>query len=221
MKLAVIVPSRGRPHAMGDLLATFEQTCRADTRILCRVDDDDPTLDGYRTAVSHHLYVGARIGLGASINEMAQGFWDDVDVLGFMGDDHRPRTVGWDQRILDTIAADPFAVVYGDDLLQGRNLASQVFMSSQLVRRLGWFNPPGIRHMFIDNFWMTLGANLGTLTFLEDVVIEHMHPIANKAQWDAGYREVNAQERYSEDRRALEAYLRDDFAADLLRVVAA
>jgi hypothetical protein len=219
MRLAVIVPSRGRPEAMRELLATFEETCTADTRIICRVDDDDPMLPGYREAVPYHLYCGPRIGLGASINEMALARIDQDDVIGFMGDDHRPRTHGWDARVLEEITAEPLAVVYGDDLLQGRNLASQVFMSSQLVRRLGWFNPPGIRHMYIDNFWMTLGANLGTLTFLDDVIIEHMHPIAKKSQWDAGYAEVNAPERYAADKAAFEAYLRDDLVDDLRRVV--
>jgi hypothetical protein len=218
MKLAVIVPSRGRPQAMAELLEVFDATCRADTRILCRVDDDDPTLDGYREAVSTHLFVGPRIGLSQSINEMAEFGWDKFEALGFMGDDHRPRTVGWDERILSAIEADPFAVVYGDDLLQGRNLASQVFMPSQLVRKIGYFSPPNIRHMYIDNYWMALGANLGSLAFLEDVVIEHMHPIANKAAWDEGYREVNAQTVYDRDRQAFQWYLETQFV-DMLRKV--
>jgi hypothetical protein len=217
MKLGVIVPSRGRPQAMAELVEAFDATCRADTRLICRVDDDDD-LDAYRAAAPGSLFVGPRVGLGASINEMAATWVDKVDCLGFMGDDHRPRTVGWDERILSVIEKEPLGVVYGDDLLQGRNLASQVFMGSELVRRLGWFNPPGIKHMYIDNFWMTLGTNLGTLQFLEDVVIEHMHPIAGKAEWDAGYREVNAQAVYDADRAAFDAYLRTDLLNDLIRV---
>lgn len=215
MKLAVIVPSRGRPQAMADLLATFEATCRADTRILCRVDYDDPHLEEYRQVMPYHCYAGPRIGLGASINELAQGFCHKYDVLGFMGDDHRPRTVGWDERILSAVALHPLSVVYGNDLLQGINLASQVFMDAQIVQRLGFFNPPGMRHMYIDNFWMTLGLGLGTLQYLEDVVIEHMHPLAQKAQWDVGYREVNSQQVYDADRQTFQRYLDDQFAADL------
>lgn len=218
MKLAVIVPSRGRPQAMAELLEVFDKTCRADTRIICRVDDDDLELDGYREAVPSHLFVGPRIGLCQSINEMAEHSWGRYEVLGFMGDDHRPRTVGWDERILAAVERDWQAVVYGDDLLQGRNLASQVFMSSQLVHRIGYFAPPNIRHMYIDNYWMTLGVNLGSLTFLEDVVIEHMHPIAKKADWDAGYREVNAQTVYDRDRRAFEWYLETEFVPMLQRI---
>lgn len=218
MRLAVIVPSRGRPAAMAELLEEFKNTCSGDTRILCRVDDDDPELDGYRDAVPTHLYVGKRIGLGASINEIAQGFWNKYDILGFMGDDHRPRTLHWDVRVMEAIDKDPFAVVYGDDLLQGRNLASHVFMSSELVKKLGWFNPPGIKHMYIDNFWMALGVNLASLTFLEDVIVEHMHPLAKKAEWDAGYREVNAQAVYDADREAFNTYLRTSFVDDLRRV---
>jgi hypothetical protein len=219
MKMAVIVPSRGRPEAMAELLEECQNTCSGDTRIVCRVDDDDPELAGYRAAVPYHLYVGKRIGLGASINEMAADWVDKADVIGFMGDDHRPRTLHWDVRIMEQIKRDPFAVVYGNDLFQGHNLASQVFMGSELVRRLGFFNPPGIKHMYIDNFWMTLGTNLGTLTYLDDVWIEHMHPLAGKAKWDRGYRDVNSDERYAEDKAAFHRYCRDDLFNDLQRVV--
>ena len=218
MRLAVIIPSRGRPQAMAEMLEAFEATCRADTRIICRVDDDDPELEGYRNCGITPLFVGPRIGLGASINEMAKSSWDRFEALGFMGDDHRPRTVGWDERVLSAIEKDWRSVVYGDDLLQGRNLATQVFMSSELVRRLGYFNPPGIRHMYLDNFWMTLGVNLASLTFLEDVVIEHMHPLAGKAEWDQGYRDVNASERYEADKRAFDAYLRTELVNDLMKL---
>ena len=70
MKLAVIIPSRGRPEAMAEVLEAFDKTCRADTRIICRVDDDDPALEGYRGVGLTPLFVGPRIGLGASINEI-------------------------------------------------------------------------------------------------------------------------------------------------------
>jgi hypothetical protein len=204
---------------MAELLGECQNTCSGDTRIICRVDDDDPELDGYRSAVPTHLYAGPRIGLGASINEMALAWVDKADVIGFMGDDHRPRTLHWDVRVMEQIEREPLGVVYGNDLLQGRNLATQVFMGSELVRRLGFFNPPGIRHMYIDNFWMMLGTNLGTLTYLDDVWIEHMHPLAGKAQWDKGYREVNSDERYAADRAAFETYCRDHLLNDLMRVV--
>lgn len=203
---------------MRELLATFDQTCTADTRIICRVDDDDPTLEGYREAVPHHLIVGKRIGLGASINEMALARIDRDDIIGFMGDDHRPRTHGWDLRVIEEITAEPLAVVYGDDLLQGRNLATQVFMSAELVRRVGYFNPPGVGHMYLDNYWMALGLNLGTMRFMEDVVIEHMHPMAGKADWDQGYRDVNASAVYDRDRKAYQEYMGAEFGRMLQRV---
>ena len=72
--------------------------------------------------------------------------------------------------------------------------------------------------MYLDNFWMTLGVNLASLTFLEDVVIEHMHPLAGKAEWDQGYRDVNASERYEADKRAFDAYLRTELVNDLMKL---
>jgi hypothetical protein len=55
------------------------------------------------------------------------------------------------------------------------------------------------------------------LTYLEDVIIEHMHPVAGKADWDEGYREVNAQEVYSADALAYNNYIKSEAYEVLLK----
>lgn len=45
--LALLVPSRGRPHNIARLIDAMDRTCRGDTRLVVGVDDDDPTLDSY------------------------------------------------------------------------------------------------------------------------------------------------------------------------------
>jgi hypothetical protein len=133
-----------------------------------------------------------------------------------MGDDHRPRTAGWDENILD--ASTPWSVVYGNDLFQGANIPTAVFIGSGLIRNLGYFNPPGLQHLYLDNSWKLYGEALGTLQYLPEVVIEHVHFLNGKAPKDALYAEVNAGSMYDHDRAAFEQWAANRAATDLERV---
>jgi len=126
--------------------------------------------------------------------------------VGFMGDDHRPRTKGWDQLYLDALRELGTGIVYGNDLLQGERLATQVAMTTDIVRALGFMAPPVLRHMYVDNYWIDLGRMAGCLRYLPDVVVEHMHPLAGKAEWTEGHIRVNAEASYSADRIAYMRY---------------
>ena len=74
-----------------------------------------------------------------------------------------------------------------------------------------------MKHLYLDNFWKKLGEDLGSLTYLEDVIIEHMHPVAGKAEWDEGYVAVNAQEVYSADALAYRNYIQSEAYEVLLK----
>jgi hypothetical protein len=89
--------------------------------------------------------------------------------------------------------------VYGDDLLQGERLPTAVFMSPSIVRTLGWMVPPGMIHLYLDDVWRELGKAVGCLRYHPEIVIEHMHPGANKAGWDPIYLESNSPELYAHD----------------------
>ena len=119
--------------------------------------------------------------------------------IGFCGDDHRPRTVGWDQAYLDALREMGTGIVYGNDLLQGEALPTQVAMTSDIIRALGYMAPPDLVHMYADNWWRELGRRAGCLRYLPDVIVEHMHPVAGKADWDEGHKRVNAPEMYDRD----------------------
>jgi len=119
--------------------------------------------------------------------------------IGFMGDDHRPRTLAWDEQYINTLACTGALFVYGDDLLQGANFPTQVAMRSDVVKTLGYMAPPEFEHLCIDLVWRDWGERIGRLKYLDDVVVEHMHPAAGKAELDAGYERVNSVEVTTKD----------------------
>jgi hypothetical protein len=75
---------------------------------------------------------------------------------------------------------------------------------------------PGCIHLFFDNFVKQLGIDLGCLKYLPDVIIEHLHPVAGKAEMDEGYARVNQPKWYEEDLLTLQKYIRSQEYADLV-----
>ncbi len=75
-------------------------------------------------------------------------------------------------------------------------------MSASIVAALGAMVPARVEHLFCDNAIRDLGQRAACLRHLPDVLIEHMHPVAGKAEMDDGYRAVNSTRRYVEDREA-------------------
>ncbi len=205
-----IVPSRGRPGNIVSLIGAWETT-RTRAELFVAIDHDDPALDEYmkvlKTAPPWCKWGRVRRerrGMVGALNYFANQF-SKIDLgyaaLGFMGDDHAPRTFAWDAMLMDALRLMP-GVAYGNDLIQGANLPTAVAMSTQIVRATGRMAPMTLKHLYVDNYWKSLGERIGRLTYLPNCVIEHMHPIAGKALWDSGYEEVNAGSMYEHDQRA-------------------
>jgi hypothetical protein len=208
--LLVIIPTRGRPQAVPAILDAWRAT-GATADVLFAVDDDDPELDGYlahrdRIDDPRVLWrVGLRLRLCGTLNKVAVEEAHRYRFLAFMGDDHRPRTVHWDQRFRECLSAGP-GIVYGNDLLMGEQMPTAVAMTSDIVTTFGYMAPPQLVHLCLDLVWLDLGRGMERITYLPDVVIEHMHPAAQKAPLDQGYVECNSPEQVTADAEAYYQY---------------
>lgn len=198
--LLMIVPTRGRPDSVPTIADCWRQT-GATADLLFAVDDDDPMLPGYREHMENindpHIRwrTGPRLRMCGTLNAAAVEEAPRYRFLGFIGDDHRPRpgAMPWDERFRICLSGGP-GIVYGNDLLQGEIMATAVAMTSDIVTALGYMAPPALIHLCLDLCWMDWGRGMGRITYLGDVVIEHMHPANGKADIDAGYIECNSSE---------------------------
>lgn len=197
--LLLIVPTRGRPNNVHKFEDAFSATTTdsPDVQLLFAIDDDDPVAYPLLMDLRADYIEGPRVRMGPTLNKVALDNVDNYHVIGFAGDDHRLRTPSWDQRILEVIGDK--GIVYGNDLLQGATLPTAVFITSNIVKELGYFCLPGALHLFLDNYWKALGEIAGCLTYLDDVIIEHVHPVAGKAEWDEGYIANNASDIWAHD----------------------
>jgi hypothetical protein len=109
-------------------------------------------------------------------------------------------------------------IAYGNDLLQGENLPTAVMQDSSITRTLGYFSPPKQRHLFLDNFWKDLGTELGTLRYVPEVILEHLHPFAGKSEWDERYVEVNDKQMYIYDQMMYQEYRITRWKEDLAKL---
>lgn len=214
----VIVPTRGRPYSALELWDAWQGTVTShQPALLFCVDDNDPALPAYQSLAETYdwnLQVAPRLRIGPILNRVAVAQAGAYPWIGFMGDDHRPRTRGWDQAINYALTAP--GVAYGNDLIQGPLLPTAAFVHSDLINRLGYMVPPGLMHMYLDNFWLMLGEATH-LHYLPELVFEHLHPIAGKAEWTEQYAEVNG--LMPQDAAEFARYLMEDWPADKRKLV--
>ncbi|MCX5598434.1 hypothetical protein OOK29_09815 [Streptomyces phaeochromogenes] len=224
--LLVIIPTRGRPQAVMEIVRAWHET-GATADLLFAVDNDDPELDAYKREAAKFMKggqvrfaFGKRLRLCGTLNQQAVKAAKRYRYLAFLGDDHRPRPAAmpWDERIRVCLSGGP-GIVYGNDLLQGETMATAVAMTSDIVDTLGYFSPPCLVHLCMDLVWVEWGRGMGRITYLDDMVIEHLHPAAGKADVDQGYEEVNSPEQVSSDSAAYYDY-RDNggLEADLAKL---
>lgn len=221
MKMCVVVPSRGRPENAARLAQAFIDT-QTEADLYFIIDNDDPKWNEYAKNENIKCLPADNKtgGCANSLNTGAVYLLDFskfplYDYFIFMGDDHLPRTQNWDKAFIQALGQNT-GIVYGNDLLQGENLPTAFGMSRDLVEELQGMTFPGCIHLFFDNFVKQLGIDLNYLKYLPDVIIEHIHPVAGKAEMDEGYARVNQPKWYEEDLLALQKYLRSQEYADLV-----
>ena len=221
--LLVIVPSRERPDQLRAMITASLGLSAAETDIAVAVDDDDPKAAGYEalmleTSDRVQWVLGDRRTLAGWTNAVAAASTTGYRALASLGDDHHPRTSGWDAALLTAIDDMGTGIAYGDDLIHGEGLATAPVISSSIVDALGWMCLPACGHYCIDNAWTDLGRGAGCLAYRPGVIIEHLHPCAGKAQWDATYAAAGGWHDGHPDGAAYRAWRENGMAADIATV---
>ena len=214
-EMLIVVPARSRPHNIARLIEAWGDTGAwgvADLRI--DIDADDPAHPDYLKLA---LPDGARLAVGRiwrpamfKLNRAARQESSSYFALGFMGDDHVPRTDGWASRWLDALHDLRAGIVYADDGLRGEELPTQWAITSDIVRALeNRLSVARVDHLYCDNAVLELGRAADCIRYLPDVLVEHMHFVAGKAPKDEQYARVNSRGQFREDKARFEAWRRD------------
>lgn len=211
----VILPTRSRPDSAERCINALKEHSTISDFVIA-IDDDQsdlyPRLDGVTYEVN------PRLRMNGTLNLVANKYTDKYETIFFLGDDHLVQTPAWDQYLSGAIAQKGYGLAYGNDLLQGVGLATAVMMSTNIIKPVGYMAPPKLVHLFMDNYWMTLGKRLGTLWYFDKVIIEHLHPVAGKVAWDDQYREANSDEVSNGDKKEFTRYLNEEFDTEFKKI---
>lgn len=107
------------------------------------------------------------------------------DFYGMVADDIVPETAQWDITLRDACLPDKIA--WGFDGGRNEMLPRHPFIGGALVRRLGFWSAPGLKHWFIDNAWRDIAEELNCGAYLPDVHMRHHHYTNGLAQKDRTY----------------------------------
>lgn len=226
-ELVMLVPTRGRPQNAVRLHRQFTATTTHGlTDLWFIVDDDDPKVDEYHAlGLPMFTHYPDRHGHGmvAALNAFANAVKNDYPYVGFMGDDHFPETSLWDTAYVNSLKAGNF-FVYGDDGIQGPVMPTQVAMTSEVPRALGYMAPRLFRHLCIDVVWKMWGDAIGRIEYLPQIKMSHLHPIAKnyggpEVMWDDTYQRGNSSEVAIRDAEVFRNWKERDFPneIDILR----
>lgn len=214
----VIIPARGRPDKAEAAFAALKEFSKI-SDFMIGLDDDDahnyPEIEGVIREVN------PRLKMNGTLNLLVSKYQDKYETISFMGDDHLVRTEGWDELLYSSIKERGYGISYANDLFQGANLPTMVMMSTNISKTLGFFAPPELIHLFMDNFWKVFGQVTDCLTYHPDVIVEHMHYMAGKSQVDAQYQEVNSSDVSNHDALAFKEYAETRLKDDAIKVLEA
>lgn len=102
---------------------------------------------------------------------------EDSQGLGWVGvlaDDLVPESYQWDGALISRLTG--YNIVAANDGWQAPKRANGALVySMELIRAVGYFAPPGMAHLFVDNIWETLGGDTGCITWAMDIMVRHRH----------------------------------------------
>lgn len=215
--LLVLLPARGRRENAIRCTASFAEKT-ADAEMLFIHDVDDNSYDGIilPEGVRGHMMLDW-LPLGAKLNAVAHEQAPDYKALFFVGDDCVFETQDWDRIMMAELEAMGGTGILYPENGRRNDIPEHWLVSTDIVRALGWFAQPTLRHYYNDNTWADIGRHAGCLKLCSSVLIPHHHySVTSSTAYDTVYQQT---ERYgSEDAQAYQAWRHDKMDTDVAKV---
>ena len=203
-RISLLLPTRGRPHLIRRLFGSLARCTERleDLEVILYLDDDDET----GREISDDRFnlikiIGPRLTMGA-YNTICLGRTSG-DLIMLMNDDVVVRTQAWDRTVakLGRTIPDGIFLAYPNDLHIGKRMCTFPILTRKNCELLLRPYPEEYKTYFIDwhvfdTFKRLRALGHARIFYLEDVVFEHCHYMAGKAEFDATYK---AKDYYQDD----------------------
>jgi hypothetical protein len=157
----------------------FEKTAD-DAELLFATDADDSSYDDLDFRGHRRVILDPRPTLTEKLNLVAAEEISRHEHIMWSGDDHVFVTPHWDTLLLGALKdLGGSGWVYPGN---GRrtDVPETWLVSSDVIRALGWFANPVLKHYYIDNSIADLGKRSGLIRYCPEALIEHRHYAVHK-----------------------------------------
>lgn len=215
-----LLPSLNRPHN----LTRFARACRevgTATPGLILIDKADYAANGdaYRALdLPKHWRIAITKGVtqGEKLRELWPRYKSD-QWIGYLGDDCVPETPGWDLRLISALQGWNF-VSCNDCWQAPKRIGNCAVFSGDLIRAVGYFWPPDLDHLYIDDLWENLGRETSCWLPRMDIVVRHVHVMKGEAPEDDTHRKAYSQESWAHDTAVFEEWNKTQKPAALVAI---
>lgn len=215
----VIVGSRNRPHNVERCFRHLKEVSHiSDFMLIINEDQRQLYLDieGVQTIVVPASYGNTSTAKANYIVE--KRLYQDYFTLSGIDDDTIVTTDGWDLLLSLPLKAKGYGVSWGNDTIQNGRVPTKWTITTNIIDALGFVCPPGLIHLFIDDFLARIGQELNSAHYAPNVMMEHHHWLNKKAEMDETYMETAARETWDHDERVFTEYMTGQFHDDIERV---
>lgn len=138
--------------------------------------------------------------------------------INILNDDHEIKTQNWDQILEKKLDGTNF-VTCQDKWMSPYKAAGATMFSLGLIEAVGFpIYPPGMKHLFIDDLWETIGRGTGVWDIDHSVTIEHHNQLKTPDKRDSTFTEVYGRdsdltknELWKNDEKVFHDFLRNDY----------
>ncbi len=186
----IILPTKSRPESLKRFIRAYKDTCGT-LPIWVIMDAND--CYRYNSVEIPDNWRRLSVPSGTSLGGIFAKIFDkypNEPYYAMVADDVVPETSGWD--VIMAEMCQPDKIVWGFDDLQNEKLPVHPFIGGDLVRKLGWWAAPGLKHWFVDNVWKNLADALNCGVYMPQVRMIHNHYSNGTAQMDRTYQEQRA-----------------------------
>ncbi len=202
--ISLLLPSRGRPKQLKRLFDSIRKKTSdlSNVEIFLYLDEDDAhNYNLPNSSINLKKIVGPRMTMGAYNTACLKRSTNDVVIL--LNDDMVIRTDGWDRIILDlhNNIGDGVYLAYANDLYKKSRFCTIPILSRKTAELLLDPYPELYKGAFLDVHLFDIFKRLAKtgherIYYLDNVVFEHMHYRAGKADLDETY---SHRDRFGDD----------------------
>lgn len=189
LKISYIFPSRSRPDKFfAALMNIRNKSASSNYEVIAKLDIDDEAMnnDEVKERLSYHPEVIVKWGLSENkIHAVNRDNDFTGEILCCHSDDMVFTKQGFDDIIRREIKKDGY--LHFPDGYANEKLCTYSIMHADYYNRFGYIYHPAYKSLWADNEQMTVAKRMYKYKYVDENILEHMHPSAGKADKDAQY----------------------------------